>query len=167
MPWGQKPSSKLPYVARSTQQCTINLFRCSRQSNVQCIVFATIPFLCQNWNQNGFKRKPQCEKQQLTLDFMCYKHIKIVESEVKILKPLTDPFCLVQAVQEYIRRQGNAPGPLFLSSSEQPITSKHLKHLISTSYNLMCYNTHGLRIGCARMVRHPNTTAGSVEILCL
>ena len=105
-------------------------------------------------DQVGFQRKPQSDKQQLTLDFMSYKHSKIVESEVKILEPLTGPFCPVQAVQEYIRRRGNASGPLFLSSSGQPITrtiaSKHLKHLLtSAGYDSTRYDTHGLRIGRA------------------
>ena len=121
-------------------------------------------------DQVGFQRKPQSDKQQLTLDFMSYKHSKIVESEVKILEPLTGPFCPVQAVQQYIRRRGNASGPLFLSSSGQPITrtiaSKYLKHLLtSAGYDSTRYDTHGLRIGRASQAAEDGRTDSQIQKL--
>ena len=96
----------------------------------------------------------QIHDSQLVLTFVNFKHH--VGKPVTLSIPAQQgPTCPVMAIKSYISERGNAPGPLFCSHSQYPITY-HKYHewfhqLVRASSINLKMNLHSFRIGAASL----------------
>ena len=87
---------------------------------------------------------------------ICFKSFKHSTSPAAIALNEQHPIniCPVHALRMYIQKRGSAPGPLFITSSNKPISRKDITDILHNAlalkgYNPKLYTTHSLRIGGA------------------